>query len=380
MTENLRKDYVLVSSDARNALSASTTDFTVSLAIPLLNVIRTDVVQIIMEYNVPNIAAPNNAFVIEGGISQSISSVYKGFPVGSYSSTQHVESTLAYILGAKYTVSSVDDTLTVSVNAMTDARLTFTVTSPSLRDVLGMSSPTLTSQQVLGVTPAGNKQQWVFPNTVLGGSEVEPDNGSYPFLDVQELTETVITTPVTIEDGLYTPAMVAEILADRLPGYTVQASTANIITMERILTADSLDETGNSNELIVTSAVLRGVLGLKEERLKPTFNGNIGDHGSFKWVFPRPMKLTQTPPYLLLQSRELGNKILSATGDASYFRLLLVETKNGFVFATNERVDTYKEAPRTIKDIDIRLILPNKTIVDNLGGSLTLLLEVVRSV
>ena len=55
--QNLRKDYVLVSSDSRAAGSASTTDFTVRLALPLVNVVKTDMVQCVLDYNIANVVA-----------------------------------------------------------------------------------------------------------------------------------------------------------------------------------------------------------------------------------------------------------------------------------------------------------------------------------
>lgn len=377
----LRKDYVLVSSDSRNNINrTSTTDFTVSLSVPLENVVKTDIVQIIMEYNVANIVSPNNAFVIEGGLSQSVATLDKAFPAGPYTTPQGVADALALALGSNYNVSVVDGRLNVSYNAVSETRLTFTALNSSLRDALGMTAPTLTSDQIAAEDPADTQELWVFPNTPPECS-VTPDNdgGTFSFFAIQELVEDTVSTNVTIAEGLYTPGTLAEALADLLPGYTVQVSTANMITLEKVLTTASLDDSGSSNELVVTSATLRGILGLAQERLRPTFNANNGEHGTFRWTFPRPVRLSQTAPYLLLQSRELGNQILTATGDVSFYRLLLVDTTNGFVSATNNRVDTYLDAPRRIKDIDLRVLFPDKTVVNNRGGSLTLLLEVVRS-
>ena len=130
----------------------------------------------------------------------------------------------------------------------------------------------------------------------------------------------------------------------------------------------------------IRSTVLQRILGLTSSRLRPVFNAADGSYGALRWSFPRPLLLSQTGNYLMLQSRELGNQIITATGDVEFYRLLLNDPTNNVVSMVNNRVDTYLHAPRTIKDIDIRLLFPDKTVVNNRGGSFTLLLEVVRSI
>ena len=50
-----KKEYILVSSDNRAADSVSTTDFILRLPVPINKVIKTDLVQVAMDYNVANI-------------------------------------------------------------------------------------------------------------------------------------------------------------------------------------------------------------------------------------------------------------------------------------------------------------------------------------
>ena len=50
-----KKEYILVSSDNRAADSVSTTDFILRLPVPIHKVIKTDLVQVAMDYNVANI-------------------------------------------------------------------------------------------------------------------------------------------------------------------------------------------------------------------------------------------------------------------------------------------------------------------------------------
>ena len=257
----LRKDYVLVSSDARAPGSRSTTDFTVQLALPLANVVKTDLVQCLMDYNIANVVAPNNLFVIEEGVG--------------------------------------------------------------------------------------------------------PDTAT-------------VTNSVTIDEGLYTYDTLATELGRLLPGYIVRVSNSNVLTVELELgEIDSNDPAERG--ILVMSSTLRRVLGLTSSRQRPVFNAADGPHGTLRWSFPRPMVLSQTGGYMMLQSRELGNQIITSTGDVEFYRLLINDPTNNVVSMVNNRVDTYLQAPRTIKDIDVRLLFPDKTVVDNRGGSLTLLLEIVRT-
>ena len=50
-----KKEYILVSSDNRAPDSVSTTDFILRLPVPINKVIKTDLVQVAMDYNVANI-------------------------------------------------------------------------------------------------------------------------------------------------------------------------------------------------------------------------------------------------------------------------------------------------------------------------------------
>ena len=58
------KEYLLLTSDERSPSSASTTDFIVQLPVPISRVVKTDLIQISMDYNVANIAPPDNELVV----------------------------------------------------------------------------------------------------------------------------------------------------------------------------------------------------------------------------------------------------------------------------------------------------------------------------
>jgi len=77
------KEYLLLTSDEREPYSKSTTDFTVQLPVPLTNVVKTDLVQVSMDYNVANIregASPgaDNSFNIGlGNISTTTTIIFE---------------------------------------------------------------------------------------------------------------------------------------------------------------------------------------------------------------------------------------------------------------------------------------------------------------
>jgi hypothetical protein len=60
--------------------------------------------------------------------------------------------------------------------------------------------------------------------------------------------------------------------------------------------------------------------------------------------------------------------------------MLLNDQVNYSLTMVNTRVDTYQDTPKTLKDIDIKLVYPDGKDVNNNGGRFTLLLEIVRLV
>ena len=87
---------------------------------------------------------------------------------------------------------------------------------------------------------------------------------------------------------------------------------------------------------------------------------------------------TGKPPYFFIQSRALGTDIQMANGNIGFWRMLKLDEVNGGVLQPTNRVDSYVNEPTTLQDIDIKVVYPDGTVVDNGGGRLTLLLEIVR--
>ena len=279
-----KKEYILVSSDNRAADSVSTTDFTLRMLVPVKNVIKTDLIQVSMEYNVANIR--------------------QGASPGADNSF-------------------------------------------SLGD--------------------GN-------GTVNGDGSVSDGTSS----------------AVTIEEGLYTVDVLASWIQEQLTivngvGWAVFYGVNAKLMIQ--YTAQAAEVSGN-RKITCGSATLSRTLGLLSAAdftstygaLEPVFNASEGHHGTYRWHFPHPVQLSGIYPYLFIQSRALGTDIRVANGNLGFWRMLLNDQVNYSLTQTNNRVDAYTNTPLTLQDIDIKLVYPDGTTVNNNGGRFTLLLEIVRLV
>lgn len=247
-----RKEYVLVSSDAREASSASTTDFTVKMQVPLTNVVRTDLVQVAMTYLISN------------------------------------------VVGCFFTIQE-------------------------------------------GLDGSGH----------------------------------LVSRTLTIEDGLYTPYSLCEEIKYVLGGdYEV-----NLTALGSILIQDIAATSLTNRALIVTSPAAQVIFGMTGSTVSPElYNGVVS------WRFDRSISLTDNQPYMFIKSRHLGTTIRTADNTQGFWRMVLNDVANGYIYMVNNRVDVYTESPRTIQDIDIQLVYEDGSVVNNRGGQFALLLEIVRQV
>jgi hypothetical protein len=280
-----KKEYILVSSDNRAADSVSTTDFILRLPVPINRVIKTDLVQVAMDYNVANIK---------------------------------------------------DST--------------------------------------------GNMANLV----------VHVGNGDRVVVDE---VETGTTTDILFEEGLYTVDVLAtwfeqQLLKEMGLGWAVFYNTSGKLLIEYPIPYGDNVATRN---IQCFNGPLSYTLGLINT---PTFTGEavsttlvpstvtpaVGINGTYRWTFPYPVQLSGIYPYLFIQSRALGTDIRVANGNMGYWRMVLNDQVNYALNMVNNRVDTYTNEPLTLKEIDIKLVYPDGTPVNNSGGRFTLLLEIVRLV
>ena len=281
---NTKKEYILVSSDNRAADSVSTTDFTLRMLVPVKDVIKTDLIQVSMEYNVAN---------IRQGASP----------------------------GADNSFSLGDGNGTVNGDG-----------------------------------------------SVSGGT----------------------SAAITIEEGLYTVDVLASWIQEQLtivngPGWAVFYGVNAQLMIQ--YTAQAAEVSGN-RKITCGSATLSRTLGLLSPTdftstygaLEPVFIALEGHHGTYRWTFPYPVQLSGIYPYLFIQSRALGTDIRVANGNLGFWRMLLNDQVNYALTQTNSRVDAYTNTPIVLQDIDIKLVYPDGSVVNNNGGRFTLLLEIVRLV
>jgi hypothetical protein len=214
---------------------------------------------------------------------------------------------------------------------------------------------------------------WTFPN-----EPVFPETEYVPDAEESVTIKNVNNEPseVDIPEGRYSLTTLKEVLQDVLPtGYVVKVVDGGLVFEQDL---DGLADPINVSDfaLKVTSLGLRSILGLTGD-VTPVLTDVL------RWTLPKSVKLPKPAPYLFIQSQELGNIAASAANDINFFRMLVAEPSaadEAYIVDTNTRVDSFVIPPRTIQNIDIVVALPNKTVLNNGGGSVSLLLEIVQSI
>lgn len=273
------KEYLLINSDERMNVSLSTTDFTIQLPVPITNVVKVDLIQVSMDYNVANITqgqspGENNSFLV------------------------------------------------------------------------------------------GNGNGSVIDGVVVGGT----------------------SSSIILEEGLYTVDVLASWMQLQLvltmgPGWEVFYDTKGKLMIQYVI--QSAGDVSANRILSCGSPVLCPILGLTQTggggSITPTLDADSA-RGTYRWYFPHPVHLSGIYPYMFIQSRALGTDIRTANNTMGFWRMILNDPVNYLVSMVNNRVDPYQRAPTSLQQIDVRLIYPDGTVVNNNGGRFTMLLEIIRRV
>ena len=193
---------------------------------------------------------------------------------------------------------------------------------------------------------------------------------------------------ISLEEGLYTVDGLSTWLQEELrtsvhSGFSVTNTISKKLVIE--LELNNTDSQSIVGRNITASATVSYLLGItatlkSSGTLTPTLVATDGPFGTVRWTFPYSVKLTGISPYLFIQSRALGTDIKVANGATGFWRMLLNDQENNSLSMMNNRVDTYTSEPRTLQDIDVTLVYPDGSNVNNNGGRFTLLLEIVRLV
>ena len=273
------KEYLLLNSDERMITSSTTTDFTIQLPVPITSVVKTDLLQVSMDYNVANITQGQNP-----GDDNS-------FFVGNGN----------------------------------------------------------------GILDDG---------VVVDGT----------------------SSAIILEEGLYTVDVLASWIEKQLvltmgQGWAVFYDTKGKLMIQYVI--QGAGDVSANRLLSCGSAKLCPIMGITLTGGGGTITpSNDGDsvHGTYRWYFPYPVNLTGIYPYMFIQSRALGTDIRTANNTMGFWRMILNDPVNYQVSMVNNRVDPYQRSPTTLQQVDVKLIYPDGSVVNNNGGRFAVLLEIIRRV
>lgn len=191
------------------------------------------------------------------------------------------------------------------------------------------------------------------------------------------------TVSVTIDEGQYTPGELRSALELQLNAAGV---AVDVFLIGQLLRFDFLLPSAVSGptdptarfSIRVSSATLRAALGLTSVLTHSRFVQSIGGFGGGRLTFPRAVHLGGLAPYVMVQSLALGIGT-KTSGGLGFWRLLLNDSANDRLTVPDGKcADPYLDEPRRLQEIDIRLAFPDGNLVDNRGGSISLLLEIVQ--
>lgn len=373
--DNLRRSFLMVSSDNKTYTSNSNTDFYVKLQEPLRNVVQVDVVSAVLNYTVPNITTGANSFVLKDLVNTPYS------PSVDAPRSITFADLIQVLFTAPFTANTSGSTITVKTTAgsMVPADRVLTASTTQLQEWLGLESTDLLP--TLGTVADSTTPQltWTFPLMPTAASTTG---------ELLQVTETatinitnynVVSTTYTIPQSLYTPSTLKEKLRDLLPAGFMVRLVDEALVIEQSFDTLITPIVETQHNLTVASSTLRTILGLTTTDTTPVL---AASDGVLRWTFPRVVKLPKAHPFLLLQSDELGNNISNAAGDISFFRMLVASRSTAdqdYFIDQSTRVQPYLDAPRSLSLIDIKVLLPNKTVAPS-GGSVNLLLEIVQTI
>lgn len=386
-----QKSYLWVSSDNRTVTSTSTTSFNVKVQMPIRNVVSLDVVNAVIDYKAPNIVPHDMiAFTIDDLVPDPYTETApsgSGYTVLNDVLEQLFPSPL-FTVSAGENIGVPFATVTTTAGAtMVPSLRGMTFNNNEIRGFLGLTTapllPTLGEVPPQEGVPNPHTPQltWTFPVV-----NVESKDRFTSSLDGDA---TVVVQDVTRQTNAYgfpngvrysTAVSVKEAFQDLLPRFNVRL-VDDALVLELPLSETLSPINVADHQLYVANNDFAVILGLFDDTILLPVLAN-GD-GVLRWTFPRTLKLPRPPPYLFVQSQELGNNVTSAAGDINFFRMLIGKPSGAdvqFLIEENQRVDFITNAPRDLNEIDVAVLLPDKTVVNNADGSFSMLLEIVQAI
>jgi hypothetical protein len=373
-----KKTFLLVNSDDRTVTSSSSTDFTVKLQTPLRNVIKVEPMNVVVDYQESNVGAPDDSIEVQN-VERSVAHFkIKSVPedladfLSELSDYIHQVTNLLPVFNTEN--SNIE--MTLPANAIKGPQYFHIAGSESIYyDILGLDKTDL--------VPTYNQAQDAFvyqfpvmPDLSKLADITTTSSGSFQLNYANVLISTHSMPQVYHQSSV--------LLAENLNILFGDRYEFNLVSGRLVVTASASGQgviapfLPQLFKISVQSQALRTILGLSGPDLLPTV---ISGEDVLKWQFPRLVKLPARPPYLLLQSQELGNNVRNAAGDVNLFHVLAPQDSiSRFYVDKKSESDTYYNEPRTIAEIDLAVLKPNKSVLQNNGGAVQLLLQIIQTV
>jgi hypothetical protein len=209
------------------------------------------------------------------------------------------------------------------------------------------------------------------PSFVLNDLVLDPSTGD------------PVITPTTYEfHNLVhypTPASVMEALQDILPSYIIRL-VDDALVLELPMLKTVTPTVPEDHLLIVEDTEFQKILGMSKDTVFPVVDD---DKQVIRWSFPRSLKIPKPPPFFFIQSQELGNDVISTAGNINFFRVFVgkpLGADPSILLDENQVISPVVTAPREINDIDVSVLLPDRTVLNNGDGSFSMLLEIVQTI
>jgi hypothetical protein len=380
-----KKSYLWVGSENRTVTSPSSSQFDVTVQTPYRNVIAVDVVKAVIDYKAPNVAPNTYTSIV---LNDRVENPYiETVEAGGYDSITEV---LAHMFPAEsgFEVTTGTDAsgdffayvTTTAGYTMAPNLRSLKLNNEEIRAYLGLNDELLIP--TLGELPGPNPHTPILTWTFFQYQPDEPYSGSLEedaIVSVNDVAREELEWDFPNDVRHSTPVSVKEALQNVLPKYNVRL-VDDALVLELPFAATFTPTKAEDHHMLVPNAEFQAILGVGGEELVPV----VDDAAAvIRWTFPRTVKLPKAPPFLFIQSQELGNTATTAAGDLNFFRVLIGKPTGAdpeFLIDENMRVDFITRPPRDMNNIDITVLLPDKTTLDNGGGSVGLLLQIVQTI
>jgi hypothetical protein len=201
------------------------------------------------------------------------------------------------------------------------------------------------------------------------------------------------TETITLDEDLYNRQELLEALLEKINEMLVNVNAQStleglliggILRLDLILPVSTssfpLSVVGRVFSITATSPAVQGFLGMSSSTRFGVFTSSLGSFGGMRLTMPREIVLPGLNPYILIQSGALGNDTMTTKG-LMFWRALVNDANNPTLQIANFREDTYfSPHPWRLYNIDVRIVYPDGTLLNNRNGVISFLIEVIVDV